>query len=76
MLDSEQHYRPANEYRYLADRSLQSTLSYLNTAPNGLRLSGERSRAERVRCSRGLGVQRMRALNQRLDITSQFIVCE
>src|SRR5215471_21069587 len=24
-------------------------------APNGLRLSGERSRAERVRCSRGLG---------------------
>ena len=24
-------------------------------APNGLRLSGERSRAKRVRCSRGLG---------------------
>jgi hypothetical protein len=24
-------------------------------SPNGLRLSGERSRAKRVRCSRGLG---------------------
>ena len=26
-----------------------------SAAPNGLRLSGERSGAERVRCSRGLG---------------------
>src|SRR5262249_20879639 len=26
-----------------------------SAAPNGLRLSGERSRAKRVRCSRGLG---------------------
>jgi hypothetical protein len=28
---------------------------YSRAVPNGLRLSGERSRAERVRCSRGLG---------------------
>ena len=31
-------------------------------APNGLRLSGERSGAERVRCSRGLGDAGARSL--------------
>ncbi len=54
------------------DRSkgyLQAHSNYPSPTPNGLRLSGERSGAERVRCSRGFGAR----LLDELDATSGTI---
>ena len=68
-----------NDYRNRDPRSHQGQsaaaqpldpLAHTNSpAPNGLRLSGERSGAERVRCSRGFGAR----LLDELDATSGTI---